>query len=221
MTIFTPHIGILPSSQQEIWPELCPITQMGFVLYGGTAIALQLAHRFSIDFDFFSSRPFHNEDIFHVLPFLKGAAIEQNGINTLSVRMQNNVRISFFGEISFGRVGEPLVCAETGLQVASLDDLMALKLKVMFDRCACKDYMDISAMIQAGVSVAKGLSSAREMFGPEFQPMIALKAMTCFEGGDLNELGKKDRTRLITASRKVGVVPPSRIISYELCSSGI
>ena len=55
MTIFTPHIGILPSSQQEIWPELSPITQMGFVLYGGTAIALQLAHRFSIDFDFFQA----------------------------------------------------------------------------------------------------------------------------------------------------------------------
>ena len=221
MTIFTPHTEILPSSQQEIWPKLSPITQTGFVLYGGTAIALQLMHRVSIDFDFFSSRSFNNEEIFDLLPFLKGSAIEQSGRNTLSVRTQNNVKISFFGEISFGRVGEPLVCSETGLQVASLDDLMALKLKVLFDRCACKDYMDISAMIQAGVSVAKGLSSAREMFGSEFQPMIALKAMTCFEGGDLNELSKKDRTVLITAARKVGVVPPSRIISYELFSSGV
>ena len=221
MTILTPHIEILPSAQQKIWPELAPVTRRGFVLYGGTAAALQLAHRFSLDFDFFSSRPFKNEEIFQLLPFLKGSTVEQSGINTLSVRTQSHVGISFFGEISFGRVGEPLVCPETGLQVASLDDLMALKLKVLLDRCACKDYMDISAMIQAGVSVAKGLSSAREMFGPEFQPMIALKAMTCFEGGDLNELSRKDRTILITASRKVGMLPHSRIISYELSSSGV
>ena len=219
MTKFMPHIETLPAPQQNIWPQLSPVSQRGFVLYGGTALALQLAHRVSVDFDFFSSQPFQHTEIFKLLPFLKGSEIEKSDINTLSIRTQDDVKISFFGDISFGRVGNPLTCADNGIQVASLDDLMSTKLKVLFDRCASKDYVDLSAMIQAGVSVAKGLSSAREMFGSDFQPVIALKAMTCFEGGDLNEVSKKDRAILITASRKVGVIPPSRILSYELSSS--
>jgi hypothetical protein len=36
---------------------LGPARSLGFVLYGGAAIALRLGHRQSVDFDFFSSRP--------------------------------------------------------------------------------------------------------------------------------------------------------------------
>ena len=53
--LFDPHIDILPAAQQEIWPLLAPASALGFVLYGGTAVALHLGHRTSIDFDFFKS----------------------------------------------------------------------------------------------------------------------------------------------------------------------
>lgn len=53
MKQLSPHKEILPTSQQEVWPELSDIKKLGFVLYGGTAIALQLGHRISVDFDFF------------------------------------------------------------------------------------------------------------------------------------------------------------------------
>lgn len=48
------HLEILPKEQRALWKELKPLQGMGFVLYGGTAIALRLGHRVSIDFDFFS-----------------------------------------------------------------------------------------------------------------------------------------------------------------------
>jgi len=54
---FNPKIGILPKVQQEIWPHLAPATGLSLVLYGGTAVALYLGHRVSVDFDFFSSAP--------------------------------------------------------------------------------------------------------------------------------------------------------------------
>ena len=57
MTTFEPRLDILPAAQRKLWPELKPVQQQGFVLYGGTAIALRLGHRQSVDFDFFSSRP--------------------------------------------------------------------------------------------------------------------------------------------------------------------
>ena len=49
--MFKPCTGILPRVQQQLWPELSATVAMGFVLYGGTAIALRLGHRPSVDFD--------------------------------------------------------------------------------------------------------------------------------------------------------------------------
>lgn len=51
--VFTPRMEILPPAQQRLWPELQPAAELGFALYGGTAIALRLGHRASVDFDFF------------------------------------------------------------------------------------------------------------------------------------------------------------------------
>jgi hypothetical protein len=52
---FEPKAAILPQAQQEIWPLLAPAAALSFVLYGGTAVALYLGHRTSVDFDFFRS----------------------------------------------------------------------------------------------------------------------------------------------------------------------
>ena len=49
MPTFVPKLETLPKAQQEIWPHLKPAIDLGFVLYGGTAIALQLGHRESVD----------------------------------------------------------------------------------------------------------------------------------------------------------------------------
>jgi hypothetical protein len=52
--VFTPRLDILPTPQRLLWQELSTLPPT-FVLYGGTAIALHLGHRESVDFDFFSS----------------------------------------------------------------------------------------------------------------------------------------------------------------------
>ena len=50
---FTPCLEILPSAQRALWPAFRSASQLGLVLYGGTAIALRLGHRSSVDYDFF------------------------------------------------------------------------------------------------------------------------------------------------------------------------
>jgi hypothetical protein len=44
---FTPRMDVLPPAQQALWPRLRPLADLGFVLYGGTAVALRLGHRSS------------------------------------------------------------------------------------------------------------------------------------------------------------------------------
>jgi len=54
---FEPSLDILPESQLRFWPELDAVPS-DFILCGGTGLALQVGHRFSEDFDFFSSSGF-------------------------------------------------------------------------------------------------------------------------------------------------------------------
>lgn len=42
MIRFSPHLEILPEVQRWIYPRLQNLKKLGFVLYGGTALALQL-----------------------------------------------------------------------------------------------------------------------------------------------------------------------------------
>jgi hypothetical protein len=53
----------LPPAQREMWSQLAPAPNLSFVLYGGTAVALHLGHRVSIDFDFFKAQPLEKSRI--------------------------------------------------------------------------------------------------------------------------------------------------------------
>ena len=67
---FEPRLDILRESQLRLWPELDAVPS-DFVLYGGTGLALQLGHRVSEDFDFFSSSGFEPDRLQSRLPFLR------------------------------------------------------------------------------------------------------------------------------------------------------
>ena len=122
---FDPKFDVLPAAQQQIWNALAAAPRLGFVLYGGTAIALHLGHRRSIDFDFFRSEPLDKNQLRAKFAFVKGAAVLQDTPDTqviLAEMPAGSVKISFFGNIGFGRVREPLQTRDGVLLVASLDD---------------------------------------------------------------------------------------------------
>jgi hypothetical protein len=104
-TVFSPHLNILPPAQQRLWPELAQ-TPQEFTLYGGTAIALRLGHRTSLDFDFFASRSFAPNDLMRKIPYLRGATIRQAARDTLSVTVERDgpAQVSFFGGLDLGQV---------------------------------------------------------------------------------------------------------------------
>lgn len=207
MKNFTPQLEILPSVQRDLWKQLAPIREMGYILYGGTAIALRLGHRYSVDFDFFTSRPVDPDELQSRLPFLLDSDPIQQHKNTFEVRTYSGVKISFFGGLDFGRVGTPEITQDGVTAVASLDDLMATKLKVILQRSEKKDYQDIAAMLRAGVKIEIGLAAAEQMYRPHFSPVHALKALVYFEGGDLIELSKDDRQVLIATPPRVKSLP--------------
>ena len=222
---FAPRFDAMLPAQRRLWPELRPSLALGFVLYGGTAVSLHLGHRRSVDFDFFHDRPLDRERIRAHFPAMREAKVLQEGPDTLvvaasaSAGARQRIKVSFFGGLTFGRVGDPLITEDGVLEVASLDDLLAHKLRVVLQRVERKDYQDLASMIRAGCSVARGLAAARAFFKPAFQPLASLKALTYFQGGDLARLSRRDRDTLIGAAAVVGDLPRVALRSRKLAIS--
>ncbi|MEK6245094.1 MAG: nucleotidyl transferase AbiEii/AbiGii toxin family protein [Pseudomonadota bacterium] len=210
-----PKFTQLPPAQRRLWPVLRPVASLGFVLYGGTAVSLHLGHRKSVDFDFFHDRPLDVEGLRRGFGVLESARTLQQAKDTLVV-LASGVKLSFFGGLRFGRVGDPLLTRDGVAQVASLEDLLAHKLKVILQRAEKKDYQDIAAMLGAGVSLARGLAAALLLFGAAFQPAESLKALTYFKDGDLARLPVSQRRALIAAAASVGDLPKIMLRSRTL-----
>ena len=202
---FSPHLEILPAPQKALWSELSEVSRE-FVLYRGTALALQLAHRNSLDFDLFGSHALNLPQIEQGISFLKGADIIQRDRNTLSAIVDRGgpVKVSFFGVPNLPRLSPTLVSKDNGLGIASLLDLAGTKASVVQVRAEAKDYIDIDALITTGkVDLALALTAARQLYGATFNPQITLKALSFFDDGDLRQLPEDVKLRLVTAAREV------------------
>lgn len=82
--VFAPHLSIPPAAQRRLWPALGQAAGLGCVLYGGTAIALRLGHRASIDFDFFSGTSLSRPALAEALPFTRHATVLQDERDALT-----------------------------------------------------------------------------------------------------------------------------------------
>jgi len=112
-----------------------------FYLAGGTALALQIGHRLSVDLDFFSP----TEDIPTIRPVLENSLSKLSSTLADSswgnlVYLAKNIRLGFYG------YGFPLVAPliETdGIHLASIEDIALMKLDAMLSRAARKDFYDL------------------------------------------------------------------------------
>lgn len=200
-------LDTLPQAQRTLWPALAEFRD-AFVLYGGTALALQLGHRESVDFDFFASRAFEPGALRTRFSVLRDVEILQSSPDTLTVLKPTPagaVRLSFFGGLDLKRVGTPVTSADHGLRVASLLDLAATKIKVLQDRAELKDYLDIAAVLKHGVRLSEAIRAAMTIYGAAFNPMVSLKALVYFEDGDVQQLDVNARNLLEQAVLAVNI----------------
>lgn len=196
------HTEILPPPQRELWERRLGAGFPGWVLYGGTALALRLGHRASVDFDFFSCLPIAPLD-FKEAHQIDGEVM-QAGDNTLTV-MHGGVKLSFFGGLSLGVVKPPSFL--DACPVASIEDLAACKLAALVNRVELKDYLDIVALIRHGESLAFMLACANAVYHGEFPLAACLKSLVWFETPALDELHSEDRRLLESAALGIEEIP--------------
>lgn len=178
MSRLTPHLELLPERQRRLWPRLAGLARAGFVLYGGTAIALRYGHRVSVDFDFFSDRPLDRQRLSRALPWMRTALVLQDQPETLTLltsadQEQTGVKVSFFGGLTIGRVADPDGTLAGVALLASPLDLLATKLKVLPQRAERKDDQDVATLLAAGLALSDGLAAAQAIYGPGFRSVNA------------------------------------------------
>lgn len=206
------YLDMLPESQQQVWLQLDP-TPGHFVLYGGTALALRLGHRESVDFDFFSCETFQPFDLIRSIVYLKDQTVTQHAENTLSCEIGTRsglVKISFFGGLPLQQINPPDRVETNGIAIASLIDLFGMKCATITQRNEAKDYRDVHALVTlAKLDLSEGIAAARAIYGRQYNPLLTLQALVFF--ADLPDpLPESMQSDLIAAVRSVSLqdLPP-------------
>jgi hypothetical protein len=194
------HLSILPPPQRAFWEEEMPLLPPGWVLYGGTAIALHLGHRQSRDFDFFAADALDRDVLRRACPLLAVARTIQDEPNTLTVvaeKAREPLKLSFFGGIDFGRVGEP-VRIDGLARIASPLDLLGTKLATVTQRIEPRDYVDIAALLAAGLSINEGVAALLALYGNKASGLQSVKTMAWFKGGSLEQVLPPQTREILT-----------------------
>jgi hypothetical protein len=117
--------------------------------------------------------------------------------------------------IPLRRAAAPQVAQENGLRVASLLDLAGMKAAVVQQRAEAKDYIDLHALLEAGIELSAALAAARVIYGERFNPLLTLKALSYFGDGDLPSLPASVQERILAAVRSVNLDQLPVLSAYD------
>lgn len=176
----------LPEAQRRALDRLKSVTGMAdFYLAGGTAVAVHLGHRVSLDLDFFSVRP--DVDLDAVRDSVRRAFAEASTVAQTDAAVQllcdgapiDLVRYPYPPLRSIERTSD-------GLAVASLLDLAAMKLGALSRRGLRRDFWDLAEIVRrGGVSLEEACQAYRDRYGvAEGDLYHVLRALTWFEDAE-------------------------------------
>lgn len=135
------NYNVLDKKRKSILPGLSFLKDK-FYLAGGTALALQIGHRVSVDFDYFTINKFDNLRLFNELQelFVNGKIEKiQDVKDTLSVLIDNQIKLSFFAITDKSVL--PLIKTEY-FSLLPVLEIGAMKLAAL-TRAAYRDYVDL------------------------------------------------------------------------------
>lgn len=159
------HQEALPEKQFDVLRQAAPaLTRMGFYLAGGTALAIHLGHRQSVDLDWFTGE--HLDDPLRLAQRMRDAGIDfvttQTAHSTLHGSLLG-VRMSLF-EYRYPLLRDLVVWEETGTALASLDDLACMKLSAIAQRGSRRDFYDVYALCRSHRPLVELLNLYRQKY---------------------------------------------------------
>lgn len=174
-TVARPTLELLKKLENE-----CIMSK--FNLAGGTALALYLGHRISVDLDLFSSEPFDNHQLEMFLHDNYGFRTDFMERNTLKGTIEG-IKVDCIAH-QYGYLEKPYI--ESGIKLYSLEDIAVMKLSAIADNGSrLKDFVDI-AFLSTRLSFYSMLKLYERKF-PDSNVIRLLKTITYFEDIDFDE----------------------------------
>lgn len=175
------HKEILSKEQIEILTLISKFSR-SFGMVGGTAVAIQIGHRRSIDFDLFSYKKFQNttikKRIFSSKFPIQKTIVNKEGEYTFMI---NDVKVTFFQfpyEINFNKRFEDII------RIPDLLTLAAMKAFALGQRNKWKDYVDLCFIMEKYHGISGIIKQAEKMFGTEFNEKLFRNQLAYFK--DIN-----------------------------------
>ncbi len=173
------HLGILDNVRKDILQKLLPFSQ-GFILSGGTALALQLAHRKSFDFDFFSASPIPEKLLEKISQSLKIKNIVVDTADELTFFTKNEVKITFL-YYPFKPYYKNLE-SKDGFSFFSVPEIAIQKAYTIGRRGEYRDYFDLYIILKNKHTTLKQLIiGAKKVYGNVFDEKIFLEQLIYFK----------------------------------------
>ncbi len=177
------HKEVLNINQVELLPLLKEFKRE-FFLVGGTAIALQIGHRRSIDFDLFKISPLKHKAIISKISNYKFQnVITRRVTEQLNVTI-NNVKFTFY-QYPFNIPAN--IVFEGIIKMPDLISLAAMKAYALGRRSKWKDYVDLFFLIKHHFSISKISAKANELFNDMFSEKLFRAQLSYFEDIDYHE----------------------------------
>jgi hypothetical protein len=177
------HSEILSEKQVEIFPYLKKFAS-NFGLVGGTAIALQIGHRQSIDFDLASTKEIKTLSIRKkILEFGKIEAVLVDNQDEYT-SIVDGIKFTFFNypfPIKFSQDLNGII------SMPDIETLSAMKAYALGRRAKWKDYVDLFFIAEKLGSIVPIIKKAKEIFGLEFDEKNFRVQLAYFEDIDYSE----------------------------------
>jgi len=179
--------NILDKKRLKMLPQLEFLRKdFGFYLAGGTALALQIGHRTSVDFDFYSPRNFDPKEVFDSLKK------ELRAIK--SIRMADGTLVAQVKDVgmSFFRYEYPLIkplMRIDYIDLLSIEDIAAMKLIAIVQRGVKRDFVDVYYVLKI-IGLDKIIALTEKKY-QAFNKYIGLRALTYFQDAEENKGNRK------------------------------
>lgn len=177
------HPEILNDAQRELLPLVAKFGRE-YYLVGGTAIALYLGHRRSIDYDLFKKAALKrkkNLDVIQASGFPYMVTYNTSGQMNLVV---SGVKLTFF-QYEFDI--KPVTPFGSVVKLPSLLDLAAMKAYALGRRSKWKDYVDLYFLIKDHFTIDQIADRASEIFGELFSGKMFRIQLSYFYDVDYTE----------------------------------
>ncbi len=177
-------IEILDKDKAEVFEQL-RVFRHGRYLVGGTALALQLGHRKSVDFDLFSNVKISLQDREEVIKIFGGnlhfTADNQNQLTFLTAR---SVKVTF--AYTPYRPFHILTANKSlPLPLLSVADIASDKAFTIGRRAAYRDYVDLYFILKSGMPLPKIVQETAKRYGAMFEEKLFLEQLEFM--GDLKD----------------------------------